>query len=268
MKTVHWCIDYYLAEHVRPSTADPVRREYACKALKRALGRRHAEALLPLDIRRYSRKRAGQGCAAGTIRYELATLQAALNFCAGDRKIAAAPQLPLPAKPDARDRWLTRDETDRLLDECGPRARLFVQIALNTGGRPDAIDALQWTQVDLDRRLIDFNRPGRQQTAKRRPVVPINDTLYTVLTDAQAQAKTKWVLGSPASTLKVFNTAKRRAGLTDITRKTLRHTWACHAAQRGVSLWQIAGVLGDSMATVEKNYLHHHPDHLREAVNL
>lgn len=268
MRTVGWCIDYYLREHVRPHTQDPVRREYACKALKRSLGRAGAEGLLPPTIRGYCRTRSKARAGTGTIRYELATLTAALNFCARDGVIAAVPYIPLPDKPAARDRWLNPGEIERLLHWASRnwRTYLFCQIALNTGGRPDAIDELQWIQVDLEKRIIDFNPPGRKQTAKRRPRVPINDTLYAALIEAHGTARNKWVLGSNRSTLRIFNTAKRRAGLNDITRKTLRHTWATWAAMRGVSMWEIAGVLGDTIATVERNYLHHHPDYLRNAV--
>ena len=36
-------------------------------------------------------------------------------------------------------------------------------------------------------------------------------------------------------------------------------------AQRGVSLWDIAGILGNSLDVVERTYAHHSPDYLREA---
>jgi hypothetical protein len=38
-------------------------------------------------------------------------------------------------------------------------------------------------------------------------------------------------------------------------------------AQAGADLWDIAGILGDTLATVEKTYAHHHPDYLRKAAN-
>lgn len=46
----------------------------------------------------------------------------------------------------------------------------------------------------------------------------------------------------------------------------LRRTWATLAARRGVALWQIAGVLGDTVEAVGAHYAHHAPDHLRGAV--
>ena len=52
-----------------------------------------------------------------------------------------------------------------------------------------------------------------------------------------------------------------------LNRHALRHTAATHMARAGVDLWQLAGILGDTMQTVQKNYLHHCPEHLRAAVN-
>jgi integrase len=56
-------------------------------------------------------------------------------------------------------------------------------------------------------------------------------------------------------------------GVPWVTPHVLRHTWASLAAMNGVSLWDIAQVLGDTIATVEANYLHLTPGHLRGAIN-
>jgi integrase len=63
------------------------------------------------------------------------------------------------------------------------------------------------------------------------------------------------------------SSSSRAAVMRKATPHTLRHTWATLAAQAGVPLWEIAGVLGDTLATVMKTYAHHCPDHLRGAVN-
>ena len=54
---------------------------------------------------------------------------------------------------------------------------------------------------------------------------------------------------------------------SDVTPHVLRHTKATWMAQAGVSMFDIAGVLGDSVDTVTKTYAHHHPDYLRDAIN-
>jgi integrase len=59
-----------------------------------------------------------------------------------------------------------------------------------------------------------------------------------------------------------------RAGVAGVTPHVLRHTAATHMARAGVPLWKIAGILGNSIAMVEKVYAKHCPDGLRDAVNL
>ena len=54
---------------------------------------------------------------------------------------------------------------------------------------------------------------------------------------------------------------------TGISPHTFRHTAATHMARRGVPLYDIAGILGNSLDMVEKVYAKHCPDRLRAAVN-
>lgn len=57
------------------------------------------------------------------------------------------------------------------------------------------------------------------------------------------------------------------AGLgPEVTPHTLRHTAATWLMQSGADLWDAAGFLGMSVATLERVYGHHHPDHQRTAV--
>jgi integrase len=103
--------------------------------------------------------------------------------------------------------------------------------------------------------------------------VPISDRLRPVLERAFQEKGSEFVLDTPASIQKAYNrvldafTSVNKAKAAKMTCHTLRHTWATLAARAGVDLYQIAGVLGDTFATVERNYLHHAPEHLRVAVN-
>ena len=54
---------------------------------------------------------------------------------------------------------------------------------------------------------------------------------------------------------------------TGISPHTFRHTAATQMARRGVPLYDIAGVLGNTLAMVERVYAHHCPGRLRAAVN-
>jgi integrase len=127
--------------------------------------------------------------------------------------------------------------------------------------------------VDFGQNVIDLREPGRRISKKRRVSVPISDKLLPILRDAYAEglgggaAVVGPVLRSGATTRKAFETFIAKHGFDGVVRHDLRRTWATLRAQRGVSLFDIAGVLGDSYETVVKHYAHHAPDHLRSAVN-
>ena len=48
-----------------------------------------------------------------------------------------------------RDRWLTREEADRLIAACAPHLAAIVRFALATGCRAREITGLEWNRVDL-----------------------------------------------------------------------------------------------------------------------
>jgi integrase len=102
--------------------------------------------------------------------------------------------------------------------------------------------------------------------------VPINDTLLAYLHEARNVRLTDYVIewnGYGVRSIKpAFQKACNRAGLDDVTPHVLRHTAASHMAMAGVSMQQIARMLGhtDSRIT-ERVYAHHSPDYLRGAAD-
>jgi integrase len=178
-----------------------------------------------------------------------------------------------PCHRPGRDRWLTHEEASRLIaaaDAHSPaHIALFVRIALYLGARHGAILDLSWNRVDLDRRLILLNPRGRQQTAKRRPELPIPVALIGPLQQARAAAVSAHVIawrGRPVKSVRRgFAAAVRAAGLLDVTPHTLRHTAGTWLAQAGVPLWTVAGFLGHGDVRTTARYAHHAPQHLRQA---
>lgn len=221
------------------------------------------------------RSEIGRRASDGTLRRELNILIAAINHAAWKKRLDKnlIPPVELPEAPAAKDRWLTHEEADKLIAAANGRTKLFIQLALATAARKTALQRLTWFQVDLERRLIQLNPEGRRQTKKRRPTLPIADDLYPVLVAEKAKATSEYVLGDCGSIRTGFEAAVKRAGLGSedprkkVTPHTLRHTWATWAAQSGVPMEQIAAVLGDTLQTVIKNYIHWAPDYLRDAVN-
>jgi integrase len=247
------------------------RLEYASAAIKRHVGNLQPRMLGP---RTYHERRASERVADGTIRREISVLRAALNWAMRQQPawIDRAPHVERPSKPPPRERWLSKDEVRRLIEGCGAaHVRMFVMLAYHTAARPGAIFELTWNRTDLNARRIDYQRPGRSETKKRRASVPINAPLLAELQAARAVATIDQVIefrGKPiASVKKGFAEACRRAGIVDCSPYVLRHTAATHMVIAGVPLAEIARMLGDSEAMVERVYGKHSPDYLRRAAD-
>jgi len=293
----------YWHEHVVPKVAAKERARLNRLKLIAHFGALAVRDITPDDVQDYVDRRSskprhlwterarklgplGRPSCPHTISTELSTLNAAINHARKKQRLPREhqPFIQLPGTSPPRDRWLTEDEADALLAAaCEPQIRqkdkkrlprvyIFVALALNTASRKAAIEQMKWTQIDFERRRIYLNPEGREQTKKRRPTVPISDELLPILTRARAETNSDYVLGHPGAIRTAFDNAVVRAGLEATGKKkatphVLRHTWGTWAAQGGMSMFDIAGVMGDTVETVTKTYAHHHPDYLRDAVN-
>ncbi len=284
--TVADALRLYLEEHIVPGGHDVARHETMARWLTEALGTERVRSLRPTAGTRYAaQRRSGEvgtrAAAPGTIRRELGMLQAALHHLVAEHSLARAPVLKRPAAPESEAQWLTRDQVDALLgwledqDAEGRMSRVhrFVVLALATAARKQAIETLRWEQVDLTLGLVRYDRQVRVQTRKRRVAAPVPAWAEPLLERMAAEAEGPWVLDHDGDITSAFRHAMARASkatgqdFTGLTRHGLRHTAATLALQAGASLWQVAGMLGDSLATVDRVYGHHCQEHVRAAAN-
>jgi integrase len=240
----------------------------------------------------------GRACKPATVRAELIALRACFNWHSaagrGKKRLVERRDLPvfdLPPEGAPRDRWLRTDEIEKILKaakELHPgadrmsRGERFIWLALETAARKQAILDLTWDRVDFETGVIHFAVPGRRLTKKRRPSVPISNKLRPVLKQMHEERINNYVMDSGANVIMTIRLIVELSGIVPppakrkpnqkpssngISPHTFRHTAATHMARRGVPLYDIAGVLGNSLAMVERVYAKHCPGRLLAAVN-
>lgn len=255
----------YLADR-RKDGHDVTRQENAWKRLEPIFGDRLGTDINKDDCRDYARLRQRQGAALGTAKIELEYLRACVNlrYGRGNNRIWT------PPASAPRDRYLTREELDTLLKHVEtPHVRLFVILAVATAARMGAILELRWDQVDFKHRRIDFNPLGREQTNKRRPVVPLNDRAYTALEEAARGALTDYVIewdGKPVKSIKkAIRMASARSGVR-CSPHVFRHTAGVWMAQADVPMQKIAQFMGHTSTRVtERTYARYSPSFMKDA---
>lgn len=261
--TVREIMEFYLQDRTHLAAAN---RNAQCAAeICKRLGGVHVDRLHPRHARQYVEER---GISPGAVIRELAVLRAALGHAVKEQIIPAAPFVPMPPVPKSRDRWLTREEGARLLQECRqtPHLHLFVMLALHTAARSGAILGLQWDAVDWQAGRIDY---GDGAGNKGRAVVPMTKALRIEMQEARQVATIAHVVeydGKPVGSIKkAFKRACARAGLDDVTPHDLRRTSATWAAEAGVDMRKISKMLGHrDVRTTEAVYARFSPGYLND----
>ena len=223
--------------------------------------------ITPATIDGFIENLRAQGCSEGYIGRILGVGKAALNRAYKLGEITSVPYVKSGSKGRVRERILTIQESADLFNAVESEHMLmYFMIAFNTLARPEAILELKLFQVNLDDRLITLNPPGREQTKKRRPTLPITETLFPWLEKAKTDSLVCWKGKPIKSVRKGFQMIRDRAGLDNkVIPYTIRHTMATELRKRGVQEWDLAGFLGHSSGSVTERYAKFAPDYMSKA---
>ena len=242
---------------------------YAWKALVPHFGGLYPKDVDRKSCRDYHAYRQVMGIANSTINKELRFLRAAFNFNLGrDRSGAKFAFLP---EPEPRDRWLSREEFNRLLDACKtPHLRVFCHLAIATAGRKAAIFELTKHNVTFDDKgggIIDL---GTKTNGKKRATVPMTKSCRKVIEEALENNQTDFLIEYAGKSVKdvrkAFNRAVRNAGIKDFHAHDLRHTSAKWMAGDGTEMSKISTYMGHTQIDITRNvYAKYQPEHLKDA---
>ena len=233
-----------------------------------------------VHIRKYVSSRLEMGVKLSTVRRELRLFSAAINFVRQELDLF---HLPNPVSclglkdSEPRVRWITQFEARALVNEADllsrPHLAVFIRLALNTGCRRGELLNLEWSRVDLNRRL--FLLESRHTKQRKRRTVPLNDDAIEALNDIASWQSCNvpgmdWVFGWERGKITTFKTSWKRilqtVGISDFRIHDLRHTFASWLVMQGESIYVVKELLGHASITQTEIYAHLAPSQAFSAV--
>jgi integrase len=168
-----------------------------------------------------------------------------------------------------RIRFLTREEASRLIKELPEHTRPIAIFSLATGLRKRNVTHLEWSQVDLERRIAWVHADQSKNGKAIR--VPLNEDAMTILRQ-QIGRHPSFVFTYNGEAIdevntKAFRDALKRAGIKNFRWHDFRHTWASWHVQAGTPLNALQELGGWSDHEMVLRYAHLAPEHLSEHAN-
>ena len=181
----------------------------------------------------------------------------------------------IPYKPKiTRKRIVTAEEIEIYFNDSDPLSQYHVAVKLlyYTGMRIGELLGLTWGDIDLDTMTISINKQwvrigsnnthgfGPLKTKNSKRILPIPIALVTTLQEYQQQSTDDRVIpiNSPSMLYGHINTHINKHSPHDF-----RHTYATKLLSSGVDIKTVASLLGDTVDTVIKTYIHY-SDEMRE----
>jgi integrase len=193
----------------------------------------------------------------------LALIRAILRKAALDWEwIDKPPVIKLYRESKRRVRYLTPLQANTLLQELPEHLADMVKFSLATGLRRANVTKLEWSQVDIARRVAWIH--GDQAKAGKPIHVTLNVTAIDVLTKQIGKDPTAVFTykGKPVTQVntKAWYKALGRAGIDNFRWHDLRHTWASWLTQQGVPLNVIQEMGAWESSEMVKRYAHLAPE--------
>lgn len=161
-----------------------------------------------------------------------------------------------------RVRYLSDVERERLLDAAKESRNkslyTIIILAISTGARRMELLSLKWSDVDLKSgwAVLEHTKNGEMRG------VPITGPALGLMRNLYNNRKSDvWVFpnennSGPCDIKRSWNTAVKRAGLSDFRFHDLRHTCASYLAMNGATPNEIAAVLGHKTLSMVRRYAH------------
>lgn len=269
--TLKEALDRYWRE-VSSQKRNPWRERYLINAWQRhPFSARFLAHLRGADFARYRDDRRADGKAENTIRVELALISHLYEIARREwgMESLANPikNIRKPSTSRERDRRLLPGEYERIantLANCGnPWARAAFDLAIETSMRQGMLFKLQWSWVDLDRRIISI--PSTFQTVANKGVpgaLPLTNKAVVVLRSLPRSIDGHVLGCSQNAVVCAWKRAMKQLKITDLRWHDLRHEAVSRFFEKGLHPLEVASISGHRSMQMLKRYTHLKPESL------
>jgi len=174
-------------------------------------------------------------------------------------------------EPPGRDRYLSLQEMQKLLYACRNSKNKYlypiVLIALTTSMRQGEILLLKWNDIDFERNTISIKKTKNGEH-KTTPMVAIVKRSLLKFFEKRNLHSPQIFSSSKCFSKKIsirtaWETALKRADVSNFRFHDLRHTFASYNAQSGATDLQLGAALGNKTAQMVRRYSHMRVEHIR-----
>jgi integrase len=295
-------------EKWRTTTLEVSDRAPTTRSLYGSLSKKHLEPapfgaitldrLRPTDVEALILRLREKGLSDSTIRSVYVVLRAALDAAVRDGHVArnAAALVARPGVQQRETSYLPATDVTALLREAeGSRYHAALCLIFSTGMRRGEALALRWSDVDLDKGIVQIARTVSRvegelvfspPKSKRSRTIPLSPGVVAMLKkhrtaqkEDRLRAGNQWTdtgliftteMGTavdPRNLLRVVQNAAKSAKLSNVGTHTLRHSAATAWLESGIHIKAVSDLLGHSSISITGDvYGHTSNDTARAAV--
>jgi integrase len=204
------------------------------------------------------------GCAAWTLKNNLAAIKAWLAWCVDNNYLSAMPlrKVFTPRTETKPPDFLSKEEARTLLAVDEQPMQTMIAIALYTGIRQGELMRLKWEDFNLDKNTLMI----RKAKSGEFRAVPFNPALKPYL-EALKQPSGELFKDSHRFPVRAWNKTRKMAKIK-VKWHNLRHTYASHLIIAGAPIRVVSELMGHADISTTMIYSHLLDKHKADAAKL
>ncbi len=241
-------------------------------------GRILIDKINSFDIENFKAKKSKTNLCNKSINNHLMALSKCLKCAQEWGIISKTPKIRMLKVPPYKHNYLSEEECLMLTGNTKGLFRDMVLFALKTGLRFGEIIAVEWDDIDFSQKLLTVRKSivlgevGSPKSNKFR-YIPLTDEVIEMLKERGNKEgyifteENNLALKPPYCAKKLWRLCDQ-AGVRRISWHVLRHTFASHLVQKGVSIKAVQELLGHSDIKTTLRYAHISTESLRQSIRV